>query len=46
MLLNPSVFPPARFNMAEVLRSIFLYYIRGICTDEEARITAEYFAQL
>ena len=46
MLLNPQVFPPDRYNMREVFRSIFLYYIRGICTDEGARIAAEHFAQL
>ena len=46
LLLNPPVFPPDRLNMAEVFRSIFLYYIRGICTDEGARITAEHFARL
>ena len=46
LLLNPRVFPPDRFNMAEVFRSIFLYYIRGICTDEGARIAAEHFARL
>jgi len=46
LLLNPPVFPPDRFNMAEVFRSIFLYYIRGICTDEGARIAAEHFARL
>ena len=46
LMLNPPVFPPDRFNMAKVFRSIFLYYIRGICTDEGARITAEHFARL
>ena len=46
MLLNPLVFPPDRYNMREVFRSIFLYYIRGICTDEGARIAAEHFARL
>lgn len=46
MLLNPQVFPPDRFNMAEVFRSIFLYYIRGLCTDEGARIAADHFARL
>ena len=46
MMFNPQVFPPDRFNMAEVFRSIFLYYIRGICTDEGARIAAEHFARL
>lgn len=46
MLLNPQTFPPERFSPAEVFRSIFLYYIRGICTDEGARIAAEHFARL
>jgi hypothetical protein len=46
LLLNPQVFPPDRYNMAEVFRSIFLYYIRGICTDAGTRIAAEHFARL
>lgn len=46
LLLNPHVFPPARYNMAEVFRSIFLYYVRGLCTDDGARIAAEHFARL
>jgi AcrR family transcriptional regulator len=46
IMLNPLIFPPERFSPAEVFRSIFLYYIRGICTDEGARIAAEHFARL
>jgi AcrR family transcriptional regulator len=46
MMLNPQIFPTDRFSPAEVFRSIFLYYIRGICTDEGARIAAEHFARL
>jgi hypothetical protein len=46
LMLNPQVFPPDRYNMSEVFRSIFLYYIRGICTEEGARIAAEHFARL
>ena len=46
LLLNPQVFPPDRYNMSEVFRSIFLYYVRGICTEEGARIAAEHFARL
>ena len=46
MMLNPQIFPAERFSPAEVFRSIFLYYIRGICTDEGARIAAEHFARL
>lgn len=46
MMLNPQTFPPDRYNMREVFRSIYLYYIRGICTDEGARVAAEHFARL
>lgn len=46
MMLNPAVFPADRYNMAEVFRSIFLYYVRGLCTDEGARVSAEHFARL
>lgn len=46
LLLNPQVFPPDRYNMAEVFRSIFLYYVRGLCTEEGARIAANHFARL
>lgn len=46
LMLTPQVFPPDRFTTGEVFRSIFLYYIRGICTEEGARIAAEHFARL
>ncbi|OGX88348.1 hypothetical protein BEN48_09690 [Hymenobacter glacialis] len=46
MMLNPVIFPPDRYNMAEVFRSIFLYYIRGLCTDEGARVSADHFARI
>ncbi|HEX8328724.1 MAG TPA: hypothetical protein VF629_14375 [Hymenobacter sp.] len=46
LLLNPQIFPPARYNMSEVFRSIFLYYIRGLCTDEGARIAANHFTKI
>lgn len=46
LLLNPQVFPPDRYNLSEVFRSIFLYYIRGICTDEGARKAVENFSRL
>ena len=45
-MLNSHIFPPDRYNMSEVFRSIFLYYIRGICTDKGARIAAGHFARL
>ncbi|RNI32350.1 TetR/AcrR family transcriptional regulator [Rufibacter immobilis] len=46
LVVNPAVFPPERFNVAEVFRSVFLYYIRGICTEEGTKIAEEYFAAL
>ena len=44
MLLNPGLFPPDRYNLAEVFRSIFLYYLRGLCTDIGARQAEHFFA--
>ncbi len=46
IVLAPGVFPPGRFPVAEVFRSIFLYYIRGLCTDQGARLAAEHFARV
>lgn len=45
MMLDPQVFPPDRFNLAEVFRSIYLYYIRGICTDNGSRLAEEFFSR-
>ncbi|MBC3539464.1 TetR/AcrR family transcriptional regulator [Rufibacter sediminis] len=46
MIVNPVTFPPERFNVAEVFRSVFLYYIRGICTDEGVKKAEQFFASL
>lgn len=46
MLLNPSLFPPSRYNPAEVFRSIFLYYTRGICTEQGGKMAEAYFAKI
>ncbi|NEM96427.1 TetR/AcrR family transcriptional regulator [Pontibacter burrus] len=45
MLVNPAVFPPAKYNLAEVFRSIYLYYVRGICTDKGGRLAEEFFSK-
>jgi AcrR family transcriptional regulator len=45
MMLNPLVFPPSRYNLAEVFRSIYLYYLRGICTDKGGKLAEEFFAR-
>ncbi|QKG53892.1 hypothetical protein [Hymenobacter sp. BRD67] len=45
MVLTPGVFPAA-IPVAEIFRSIFLYYIRGLCTEEGARLAAEHFARI
>lgn len=45
MMLNPVVFPPDRYNLAEVFRSIYLYYIRGICTETGGRLTEAFFSR-
>lgn len=46
MTLNPMAFPPEQFNIGEVFRSVFLYYVRGICTEEGARLAANHFSKL
>jgi len=45
MMINPSVFPPERYNLSEVFRSIYLYYVRGICTELGGKMAEAYFAQ-
>lgn len=44
MLMNPQVFPPDQFSIGEVMRSIYLYYFRGLCTSESASTVDVYFA--
>ncbi|WP_187263482.1 TetR/AcrR family transcriptional regulator [Pontibacter beigongshangensis] len=45
MLVNPQVFPPDKYNLSEVFRSIFLYYLRGICTDQGGRLAEAFFTK-
>jgi AcrR family transcriptional regulator len=45
LMLNPQVFPPDRYNLSEVYRSIYLYYIRGICTENGAKNADNFFAR-
>lgn len=46
IMVNPAIFPPEQFNTAEVFRSIFLYYIRGLCTDGGMKTAENFFASL
>jgi len=45
MMLNPVIFPPEKYNLGEVFRSIYLYYIRGICTDSGGKLAEEFFSK-
>lgn len=45
MIINPAVFPPGRYDLAEVFRSTYLYYVRGICTEMGGKMAEEYFAK-
>lgn len=45
MMVNPAIFPPSRYDLAEVFRSIYLYYVRGICTDKGGKLAEEFFAK-
>ena len=46
IVLNSNVFPPVHYNLADVFRNIFLYYIRGVCTAEGMRLVAHHFARI
>lgn len=41
---NTHLFPKHRYNMDEVFRSIFLYYIQGICTEAGRHIAEDFFS--
>ncbi|MBK0404228.1 TetR/AcrR family transcriptional regulator [Adhaeribacter sp. BT258] len=43
-MLNPLVFPPSRYNLAEVFRCFFLYYMEGLCVANTYRMVDEFFA--
>lgn len=45
MMINPASFPPAKYDLSEVFRSIYLYYVRGICTDLGGKLAEAYFAK-
>ena len=46
IVLTPGIFPTGGFQLAEIFRSVFLYYIRGLCTEQGARLAAEHFARI
>ncbi|AKQ47812.1 hypothetical protein TH63_17880 [Rufibacter radiotolerans] len=46
MLVNPGIFPPDKYNISEVFRSIFLYYIRGLCSEEGMKKVEDFFSKL
>jgi|GEM_PF-1688376 len=46
MVLNEQIFPASRYDVAEVFRSVFLYYVRGLCTEEGLKAAAAYFSRM
>jgi AcrR family transcriptional regulator len=46
MVLNEQIFPPGRYDVAEVFRSVYLYYVRGLCTDDGLKAASTYFARM
>lgn len=46
LVLDETHFPPDRANLAEVYRNIFFYYVRGLCTEEGARVAAAHLARM
>jgi AcrR family transcriptional regulator len=45
ILLNYKTFPPERYPMSELIRSIYLYYFRGLCRAEQAYLVDKYFTE-
>lgn len=45
MILNPTSFPTDKYDLAEVFRSIYLYYVRGICTEQGTKLAEAYFSK-
>ncbi|WP_276498458.1 TetR/AcrR family transcriptional regulator [Pontibacter litorisediminis] len=45
MVINPLIFPPDRFDLGEVFRSVYLYYVRGLCTEKGGKLAEEYFSR-
>ncbi|MDX5481346.1 MAG: TetR/AcrR family transcriptional regulator [Hymenobacteraceae bacterium] len=46
LILNPAVFSPDRYDLGEVFRSVYLYYVRGICTEQGGKLAEEYFSRI
>jgi AcrR family transcriptional regulator len=46
LVLNEQTFPSNRYDVAEVFRSVYLYYIRGLCTDDGIKAASAYFARM
>ncbi|KAA3440444.1 TetR/AcrR family transcriptional regulator [Rufibacter hautae] len=44
ILLNQSLFPPHRYNLSEVFRGIFLYYLKGISTEKGNKELENFFS--
>lgn len=45
LITNEAYFPPDYTNLAEVYRNIYFYYVRGLCTEEGARLTSVHFSK-
>ncbi|MGV3541423.1 MAG: hypothetical protein ACO1OQ_16525 [Rufibacter sp.] len=46
VLLNQSLFPPHRYNLSEVFRGIFLYYLKGISTEQGNKELENFFSEI
>jgi AcrR family transcriptional regulator len=44
VVLNQALFPPQRYNLSEVFRGIFLYYLKGISTEMGNKELENFFA--
>ena len=45
MIINPVAFPSDKYDLSEVFRSVYLYYMRGLCTDKGGKLAEEFFSK-
>jgi AcrR family transcriptional regulator len=46
VVLNEQIFPSNRYDVAEVFRSVYLYYVRGLCTEEGLKAASAHFSRM
>lgn len=46
LLIDQENFPPEKYQVNEIFRCIYLYYVRGLCTERSLPMAEQYFAYI